>query len=228
MFPKFIWPLLLAVVTLGGFGCGPQASLRSPGTLFLRQPVDSYKTFHEAFLAQAPRLKQQGFWAYSLHQDLSNPKAILLTLACSDLQKGLDFVRSDYFLNAMNKAGAGVPSVWWGLDLTARVYRPEPHMKGGIVVARNEVRSLAFWKKGFDAEGPHNHAGRHYVASNRSVHAWPAKGEGPAVVIVAHQASDVRMAPAFMDSPSMRGEMEALGVTGLELWYGKNIEQGLF
>jgi hypothetical protein len=224
---RFVFSLLAFGFLFASLGCQRQ-SLHSPGTLFLSQSVDDYKTFHTAFLTQSGNLKERGFLAYSLHQDASDPKRYILTLKCSDLGKGLAFVQSDYFLNAMNKAGCGIPDIWRGLDISDRAYQNEPKMTGGIVIARNEVKSFAFWKKGFDAEGPHRHANRHYTASNRSVHYWPAAGNGPDAVVVAHTASDINKAPAFMDSPSMRGEMEALGVTGLEVWYGKNIEQGLF
>lgn len=218
---------ILSLGLLSAWGCQKE-SLHSAGTLFLRQSVDHYKVFHGAFLDQGPNLKANGFLAYSLHQDAFDPKAVIVTLKCSDLQKGLDFVRSDYFLNAMNKAGCGIPEIWYGLDITDRAYQNEPKMAGGIVIARNEVRSFKIWKKSFDAEGPHHHANRRYVASNRTVHYCPALGGGLAAAIVVHNASDIKMAPAFMDSESMRGEMEAMGVEGLEIWYGKNLEQGLF
>ena len=176
---KFLFPFLALGFIFSSLGCQKE-SLHSPGTLFLRQSVDHYKVFHAAFLAQSQNLKEQGFLAYSLHQDASDPKRVLLTLKCSDLEKGLTFVQSDYFLNAMNKAGCGIPDIWMGLDISGRVYQTGANRTGGIVIARNEVRSYEFWKKGFDAEGPHHHANRRYTASNRSVHYWPAAGSGMA------------------------------------------------
>jgi len=124
----------------------------------------------------------------------------------------------------MDKAGGRIPQVWWGLDEVGRTYRDLPEQGGGIVIARNEVRDYPFWLKCFKAQN-HNHEGRKYKNSDYSVHYLPGK---PAVAIVVHEASDVSKAPQFMTSDHMNGEMESTGVVGLEIWYGVNIEEGVF
>ena len=117
--------------------------------------------------------------------------------------------------------------VWYGLDSKERKYTDQPKMTGGIVIAHNEVRDYKFWLDCFYKEdgGKHNHPGRKYKNSNYSIHHLPGE---PEVAIVAHEASDVSKAPVFMTSDPMNGEMEATGVIGLEIWYGINLEEGLF
>ena len=207
----------------------------SPGTVFIRQKVNDLKTFRKVFLDQKQNLKIHGFSAYSLHRDLGDSHTVILTLKCSDLEKGIEFVRSPQFMSTMDKADVQMPIVWYGLDLinwnelkiTQREYLNQPKMTGGIVIARNEVRDYPFWLDCFYKEdgGKHNHPGRQYKNSNYSIHHLQGN---PEVAIVAHEASDVSKAPAFMASEAMRGEMEATGVIGLEIWYGINLEEGLF
>jgi hypothetical protein len=194
------------------------------GTVFIREKTTDVKTFHETFLGQGINLKSHGFLAYSLHRDLKDKTTVILTLKCSDLDKGVSFVRSPEFMAAMDKAGTRIPQIWYGLDTEERVYTSQPKMKGGIVIARNEVRDYDFWLKCFRAQN-HNHEGRKYKNSGYSVH--HLSGD-PAVAIVVHEASDVSKAPQFMTSDHMNGEMESTGVVGLEIWYGINIEEGTF
>ena len=210
-------------------------SINEPGTVFIRQHTKSIKTYREVFLGQAQNLKSHGFIAYSLHRDLKDSHVVIVMLKCSDLEKGAEFVRSPEFMSAMDKADVQIPVVWYGVDLTnwgtlkldQRQYANQPQMTGGIVIARNEVRDYKFWLDCFYKEdgGKHNHAGRKYKNSNYTIHHLPGN---PEVAIVAHEASDVSKAPVFMVSDAMKGEMEATGVIGLEIWYGINLEEGLF
>jgi hypothetical protein len=203
------------------------STLNAPGTVFIRQKVADFKTFRQVFLDQKQNLKDHSFSAYSLHRDLNDPLTYILTLQCSDLGKGVDFVRSADFMSAMDKAGGKIPMVWYGLDSKERKYTDQPKMTGGIVIARNEVRDYKFWLDCFYKEdgGKHNHPGRKYKNSNYSIHHLPGE---PEVAIVVHEASDVTKAPVFMTSDPMNGEMEATGVIGLEIWYGINLEEGIF
>ena len=208
--------------------CGVKdASQNTPGTVFVRQKAADFKSFRKTFLDQKQNLRSKGFSAYSLHRDQKDPKIFILTLKCSDLQKGVDFVRSPDFMSSMDKAGGRIPMVWYGLDTKERQYSDQPKMTGGIVIARNEVRDYQFWLDCFYKEdgGKHNHPGRKYKNSGYSIHHLPGN---PAVAIVVHEASDVTKAPAFMTSDPMNGEMESTGVVGLEIWYGVNIEEGNF
>lgn len=210
-------------------------SLNAPGTVFIRQKTKDIKKFREVFLDQKQNLKANGFSAYSLHRDLKDPHIVILTLKCLDLEKGVKFVRSPDFMAAMDKANVQIPVVWYGLDLTnwnelkitEQKYANQHKMTGGIVIARNEVRDYQFWLDCFYKEdgGKHNHPGRQYKNTNYSIHYLPGN---PEVAIVTHEASDVSKAPAFMVSDAMKGEMESTGVIGLELWYGINLEEGLF
>jgi len=201
--------------------------LNAPGEVFIRQKVKTIDLFRRVFLAQSQNLKAHGFTAYSLHRDLKDSRTIIVTLKCIDLGESVEFVRSSDFMSALDKADTQIPIVWYGLDTTERKYTAQPKMTGGIVIARNEVRDYKFWLDCFYKEdgGKHNHPGRHYKNSNYSIH--HLSGD-TAVAIVAHEASDVTKAPAFMTSDAMRGEMEATGVIGLEIWYGINLEEGLF
>ena len=200
------------------------SGLDSPGNIFIRQKATDLKSFRETFLGQKENLKVHGFLAYSLHQDLNDPQIFILTLKCSDLDKGVSFIRSPEFMAAMDKAGARIPMVWYGLDTDGRKYTNQPKMTGGIVIAINQVRDYDFWLKCFKSEN-HKHEGRKYKNSNYSIHHLPGN---PAVAIVVHEASDVSKAPTFMISDPMNGEMEATGVIGLEIWYGTNVEEGTF
>ncbi len=206
---------------------GETLSVNSPGTVFVREKVKELKIFREVFQEQKSNLKSHGFSAYSLHQDLKDPMIVILTMKCSNMARGVDFVRSPEYMAAFEKAGARIPQVWCGVDVTERHYSDQPQMKGGIVIARNEVRDFGFWKTCFYKEdgGKHNHPGRKYKNSNYSIHYLAG---APDVAIVVHEASDVSKAPVFMDSDPMVGEMESTGVVGLEIWYGKNLEEGSF
>jgi|SRR5580658_5484513 quinol monooxygenase YgiN len=197
-----------------------------PGNLFIHEKIADLKAFQKTFQDQRQNLKNEGFLAYSLHRDLQDPKSIILTLKCSDLEKAMAFIRSDEFRKPMEKAGVSDPIVWEGMDVMERKYEDRSPITGGsgVVIANNRVRSYSFWKKCWDAEGKHNHPGRGYKNSNYSIHKL---GEKPATVIVAHEASDITKAPAFMNSPHMKGVMESIGVIDLKIWYGINLEEGV-
>jgi hypothetical protein len=199
--------------------------MEAPGNLFIREKVGDINSFQAAFQGQRSSLKGHGFLAYSLHRDLADSSFLILTLKCSNLNEALAFVDSADFTASMNKAGVENPVIWDGLDVAGRKYANQDKMSGGIVIAHNEVRSYDFWKSCFDAEGLHHHPGRSYQPSNYSIHYLPGK---PEVALVVHEASNPTKAPAFMTSSAMKGVMEASGVTGIEIWYGVNIEEGVF
>lgn len=209
--------LLFTSISLAG-------SLNGPGNIFIRQKAEKRVDYLMAFLNQAAALKAHGITGYSFHQDLKDKNTYILCVKAADLEKGLNFVQSPEFHSAMDKAGARIPQVWWGLDEVVRTYRDLPEEGGGIVIARNEVRDYPFWLKCFKSQN-HNHEGRQYKNSDYSVHYLSGK---PAVAIVVHEASDVSKAPPFMTSDHLNGEMESTGVVGLEIWYGVNIEEGIF
>ncbi len=223
----FIFIPFVFLLCLASRSWSNSTTLNAPGNIFVRQKVTDFKTFHQVFDSQKQNLKDHGFSAYSLHRDLKDPLTYILTLKCSDLGKGVEFVRSADFMASMDKAGGKIPMVWYGLDSKERKYTNQPKMTGGIVIARNEVRNFKFWLDCFYKEdgGKHNHPGRKYKNSNYSIHHLPGE---PEVAIVVHEASDVSKAPAFMTSDPMNGEMEATGVIGLEIWYGINLEEGIF
>ena len=210
------------------FGCRSGGFfLEAPGTIFIRQKAQDGQVYLQSFLKEGPKLKAHGFSAYSLHRDLNDRGTFIITLKCARLGEGVDFVRSPEFMDAMDKADAQIPMVWYGLDTTERKYTQKPQMPGGIVIARNEVRDYKFWLKCFYMEdgGKHNHPGRKYKNTNYSIHHLPGK---PEIAIVVHEASDVSKAPPFMRSEPMKGEMESTGVIGLDIWYGVNIQEGFF
>ena len=196
-----------------------------PGNLFLHEKISDLNTFKAAFQAQAQNLKGHGFLAYSLHRDLKDLHSIILTLKCSNLRKGVEFIQSRPFQSAMEPAGVKNILLWEGLNAKDRQYANHPQKKGGIVIARNVVKSYKFWKQCFDAEGGHHHESRGYTPSNYSIHYLLGK---PEVALVVHEASDVSKAPAFMTSDHMKGIMESTGVTQIDIWYGINLEEGLF
>ena len=207
------------LLTVGSFALG----LDGPGNIFIRQKAGVEDAYLRAFGDQNKAFKAHGFTGYSFHKDLREKNTYILCMHCSNLEKGLAFVESPEFLSAMDKAGAKIPQVWWGLDEVGRTYRDLPEEGGGIVIARNEVRDYPFWLKCFRAQN-HNHEGRKYKNSDYSIHYIPGN---PAVAIVVHKASDVTKAPDFMTSDHLNGEMESTGVIGVEVWYGINLEEGL-
>ena len=194
------------------------------GTIFIHQPIDKMESFKAAFEGQKDHLKAAGFFAYSLHRDLKDPKVLIMTMKCASLRKGLSLVESPEYMSALEKGGAGIPVVWSGVDVRERKYENQPPSPGGIVIARNTVRSFDFWMTCFAAE-THHHSGRGYISGNLSVH---RQFGGQDAVIVVHEASDVSKAPAFMDGEEMKGTMEATGVVGVEIWYGIDLEEGTF
>jgi hypothetical protein len=196
-----------------------------PGNLFIHEKVADLKAFQKAFQDLRQDLRNQGFSAYSLHRDLYDPKSIILTLKCSNLEKAMTFIQSGGFQKPMEKAGVTNSIVWAGQDAMERQYENRPHITGGIVIANNRVKSYAFWKKCWDAEGKHNHENRGYKNSRYSI---SYLGESPGTAIVAHEASDITKAPAFMNSDSMKGITEAAGVVVFKVWYGINLAEEVF
>jgi hypothetical protein len=97
-------------------------SIDSPGTVFIRQKARDIKAFRVIFLRQKENMKTHGFSAYSLHRDLKDSHIVIVTLKCSDLEKGVEFIRSPEFISAMDKADTQIPMVWYGLDTTERQY----------------------------------------------------------------------------------------------------------
>ncbi|HUO56750.1 MAG TPA: hypothetical protein VMV05_01095 [bacterium] len=218
---------LALFLTLGGVSAclAADRSPEGPGNLFIHEKTSGFEPFKAAFNAQKENLKSHGFSAYSLHRDLKDSRSFILTLKCSNLKSAVDFIQSPAFQSAMRKGGVKESVLWEGLDAKGRAYADRLHPKGGIVIARNEVKSYKFWKQCFDAEGKHQHANRGYQASRYSIHYLLAN---PEVAYVVHEASDVSKAPAFMTSDHMKGIMEATGVTRIDIWYGINVEEGLF
>ncbi len=210
---------------LGIISCARHPSLEAPGNLFIRLQICDLNDFKKNFFNPPDKLKAQGFLAYSIHRDLKDPKTYILALKCSNLKKALDYIQSSNFHTMCVGAGLVIPVIWAGLDVRGRKYENKLTMPGGIVIARNEVKSYDFWKACFDAEGQHHHADRGYVPSNYSIHHLPGK---PEVAIVVHEASNITKAPAFMTSPAMKGVMESTGVTKIDIWYGTNLEEGIF
>ena len=196
------------------------------GNLFIRQTISDITAWKAAFQSEKPSFKAEGFLAYSLHRDLIDPKVFILTLKCSNLREAMAFVQSTDYQTAFSKAGVKDPVIWCGGDVKERHYENNPKMTGGIVIANNQVKSYAFWKACWDAEGQHHHPGRGYVPSNYSIHHLIGKPND--TVLVAHEASDITKAPAFMTAAPMKGVMEASGVVKIDIWYGFNLEEGVF
>jgi hypothetical protein len=219
--------LLFSVTAFAVPAKGDSTPLEGPGTIFIHQSTPNLKTYLSAFLSQTASLKDNSFSAYCLDRDLYDPHKYILVLKCSDLGKGVHFIRSSKYMSVIDRSGARLPMIWYGLDHNSRNFTDQSRMTGGLVIARNEVRNYPFWLKCFYAEdgGKHNHPGRHYKNSEYSIHHLPGD---PAVAIVVHEASDVSKAPPFMVSDPLKNEMEATGVTALEVWYGINLQEGVF
>jgi len=219
-------PILLSLALALLSGCSPPYP-STPGNIFLKVRVLDEKAWRKGFETEIPVLKAQGFQAYSLHQDLSDPQSLLLTLKCKDLRKGLRFATGGNLLDLPTVMGKQV--VWAGTDVQERSYL-YGISKGtsGIVIVRHQVKDFDFWHKGYQhaSGGTHHHPDRGYKPSRRSVHRVPGH---PAAALVVHAASNVSKAPAFMETQNMRDRMEAGGVIGTpEIWYGTDIEEGLF
>lgn len=198
----------------------------TPGTVFLRQKVSDLEAWKTGFVTEKPALKANGFLAYSLHQDLNEADTLILILKSPDLRKAVAFVQSGDFQAAFGKAEIKDSTLWCGGDVKERQFENNPKMTGGVVIANNQVKSYDFWKACWDAEGQHHHPDRGYVPGNYSIH--HLIGKPTDTVLVAHEASDVTKAPAFMTAAPMKGVMEASGVVGIDIWYGINLEEGLF
>ena len=233
-----LFPLaLLGIVPSSGAVNATPPSPHSQGTIFIREKISDEKSFKTAFEGLRPDFKANGFLAYSLHKDLNDPAFLILTLQCTDLEKGISFIKSAHYKNAMEEAGVKEPVQWSGVDVTPRLYGALPLKPAGIVIARNELISYAYWKAFYDAEHDPAHGGknknkqsgyhpeRHYVPSHYSIHRGLGK---PDVAYVVHEASDVSKAPEFMNSPPMEAMKSPLGIKGFHVWYGYNLEQGFF
>ena|GEM_PF-1196992 len=215
----------------------PPPAADSQGTLFIREKTADVKTFQSSFLNLRNDFKTNGFLAYSLHADLQDPSFLILTLQCSNLAKGLAFLKTEVYKTAMKTTGVKDAVVWCGGDITPRKYDDLPPKPAGIVIARNDVRSYDYWKAMFDQEHNPQHGGnnankgegyhekRDYLPSHYSFHRGLEKHD---VVYVVHQASDVSKAPFFMTSQPMRAMQGPLGIQKFTVWYGVNIEQGVF
>jgi len=216
--------LLLAVLLQAG--CAKSLPHTS-GELFVRMTVVDPVAWRKGFHSIEDLLKSQGFLAYSLHQDLKDPQGLLVTLKCRDLLKGYRFVSGGNLQDL--PTAVGKPTLWAGTDVQERSYLPGMSKGGpGIVIVRHQVKDFDFWYKGYQhaSGGTHHHPDRGYTPSRRSVHRVPGE---PAAALVVHAASKVSKAPAFMETQNMRDRMEAGGVIGTpEIWYGTDIEEGLF
>lgn len=214
--------LFLLCLTLS---CAKSPYPEAPGDLFIRQTAKDINAFKEAFADQAQALRASGATAFSLHRDLKDAEAFILTLKSSNLKKTDSLLRSYGFRSAMRAAGVREGVTWAGTDVMERKYENRRRISGGIVIANNQVRSYEFWKSCWDAEGKHKHPKRGYEPSRYSIHCLKGKTDS---VLVVHEASDVSKAPAFMTSDRMKGVMESMGVTGIEIWYGINLQEGIF
>jgi hypothetical protein len=215
----------------------PSPSPDSPGNIFIRQKADDVKTFQAAFKGLRKEFKANGFSAWSLHSDLKNPGLLILTLKCSNLEKGLAFIKSTDYQDVMKKAGVKGITIWIGVDVEARTYKKLAPKPAGIVIANNQLRSYDYWFAFYKAEhdakhggksksqGEHYHAERPYKSSNYSIHRGLGKPESAVVV---HEASDVSKAPSFMTAPPMKIMAKPAGITQLDVWYGYNLDQGNF
>jgi hypothetical protein len=229
--------ILLLAVPLGWAADSPAPSSDSPGNIFIRQKADDAKTFQAAFKGLRKEFKANGFSAYSLHGDLKNPGLLILTLKCSNLEKGLTFLKSADYMTTIKKVGVKGMSVWSGADINALTYKKMPKKPAGIVIARNQLRSYDYWFAFYNAEhdtthggknahkGEHYHAERPYKSSNYSIHRGLGK---PDSAVVVHEASDVSKAPAFMTAPPMKIMAKPAGITQLDVWYGYNLDEGTF
>ncbi len=230
--------LVLAIMAQGWRAdASPSPRLDSQGTIFIREKIAGVEKFKDAIRELSQNFKANGFLAYSLHRDLKKPDYLILTLQCSNLGRGVTFLRSKLYKSAMEKVGVMDRVQWAGVDVTPRQYGELPPPPAGIVIARNDLKSYDYWKTFFDAEhnpshggknpnkGEGYHAERHYLASHFSIHRGLGK---PDTVYVAHEASDISKAPEFMTSPPMETMKGPLGITRFTVWYGINIEQGVF
>lgn len=215
----------------------PPPPADSQGTIFIREKTVDVKTFQSSFQNLRADFKANGFLAYSLHTDLQKTSFVILTLQCSNLAKGLAFLKTDAYKAAMKTAGVKEAVVWSGADITPRIYGDLPPKPAGVVIARNDLKSYDYWKAMFDAEHNPAHGGqnpnkeegyhekRDYTASHYSFHRGLEKND---VAYVMHEASDVSKAPEFMTSTPMKTMQEPLGIIHFTVWYGVNLEQGTF
>lgn len=242
LFPRktFSFPLA-SLVFFAALSCmaasSPPPPPDSQGSIFIREKVADKIAFESAFQGLRDEFKDNGFLAYSLHADLQNPSYYILTLQCSNLEKGQAFLKSKNYRASMKKARVTAPVVWSGSDITPRVYDVLSPKPAGIVIARNDLKSYDYWKAVFDEEHNPSHGGknpnkeegyheqRNYKASQYSIHRGLGKQD---VAYVVHLASDVSKAPEFMRSAPMKAMKGPLGITRFRVWYGVNLEQGVF
>lgn len=236
-FISWIGMVLFIAAPLGWAADSPSPSPDSPGNIFIRQKAADAKAYQKAVQGLREDFKANGFSAWSLHRDLRNPGLLILTLKCSNLQKGLGFVKSADYRDAMKKSGVQGMTVWSGADVQARTYKKMAKKPAGVVIAFNQLRSYDYWFAFYNAEhdkkhggenkneGEHYHAERPYKAGNYSIHRGLGK---PDSVIVMHEASDVSKAPSFMTAPPMVITQKPAGITRFEVWYGYNLDEGTF
>jgi hypothetical protein len=236
-FISWIGMVLFLAAPLVWAADSPAPSPDSPGNIFIRQKAADAKAFQQAIQDLRSEFKASGFSAWSLHHDLNNPGLLILTLKCSNLEKGLTFVKSADYRDAMKKSGVAGMTFWGGADVQARTYKKLAKKPAGIVIAYNRLKSYDYWFAFYNAEhdnkhggknvheGEHYHAERPYKSGNYSIHRGLGK---PDSAIVVHEASDVSKAPAFMTAPPMVITQKPAGITGFEVWYGYNLSQGNF
>lgn len=221
------WTCFLSLA-LAGISCRVQVTYpHDPGTLFIRQQICDLNDFKTGFFKRGNDLKGHGFLAYSFHRDPQDPKTYILSFKCQDLERAVEFIRSSNFYFSCVGAGLGQPLLWAGLDVVSLPYPKLTPLAGGIAVARYEIRDFEAWKRGWDAEyggysdRPKPEGGPQALSFHR------LKGK-PEAVIVVYEAPDIHKARAFLESGAERNAMETTGVTRRVLWFGTNLEEGIF
>ncbi len=229
--------LLFSIFQACSAAGSPPPSSDSQGTIFIHEKISDQDSFQSAFKNLKDAFQSAGFLAYSLHRDLQNPSYMILTLQCSNLDKGQAFIKGENYRSTMKKAGIKDILVWSGADITPRIYGDLAPKPAGIVIARNDLKSYDYWKAVFDQEHNPAHGGKNpnkgegyhekrgYQASHYSIHRGLGKAD---VAYVVHEASDVSKAPEFMTSAPMKAMKGPLGIKKFAVWYGINLEQGLF
>jgi len=218
-------------------GDNPPPSPDSPGCIFIRERSQGLPAFLKAFEGQKASLKATGFNHYSLHEDIQDPRVLILVLGCSSLEKGLAYLESPAYRDFLTQAGAREVKHWSGVDVLPRDFGRQAPKPAGMVIAWGTLKSFDRWKAFFDSEhdpahggknpsaGKGYHPNRDYTASSYSIHRGLGK---PDSAIVAHQASDIRKAPEFMRTIPMENIRKPMGLLKMEVWFGYNLESGDF
>jgi hypothetical protein len=216
-------------------GANPASVPNQPGCVFIRERIKDRLSFLKAFRGEKAGLKSQGFIHYSLHEDIKDPRELILVLGCSDLSKGLAYLDSPAWREVLGQEGVTEIQRWSGTEVTARNFTYLPPKPAGLVVAWGSLKSFDKWKQFFDSEHDPAHGGqnlkagkgyhpvRKYAASHYSI----TRGCGsPESAVVCHQASDITQAPEFMKSIPMENLKEPMGILKMEIWYGYNLQGG--